>query len=197
VFGPTSTPVGIPRPWIMQCCTGNASRGLYYAWEGAVREDGDSAQVNLLLNRASRVLDVHSHLPYEGKVEIRNKAARRIAVRIPAWVDRREMRVSVDAQPATPDWVGNRLLFSGLAAPCDIVLTFPIRESTAAYTVNAHSEDECVYTCTFRASTLVDISPRDAAPTTYPFYRRMHLRQDKAPRVERTRFVADRIVKDW
>lgn len=72
----------------MQCCTGNGTQGLYYAWEGIVRERGETAQVNRLLNRAAKLLDVDSFLPYAGKVVLRNKAARRIAVRIPGWVSR-------------------------------------------------------------------------------------------------------------
>ena len=53
------------------------------------------AQVNLLLNRASPWLDVDSCLPYEGKVVIRNKTAKRLYVRIPLWVNKREVQCHV------------------------------------------------------------------------------------------------------
>jgi hypothetical protein len=52
-----------------------------------VEGNKDEAKVNLLLKRASKLFDVNSHLPYEGKVVIRNKWARRIYVCIPSWVD--------------------------------------------------------------------------------------------------------------
>ncbi|MFC1451726.1 hypothetical protein ACFLSJ_00090 [Verrucomicrobiota bacterium] len=197
IFGAISTPVALRDPWVMQCCTGNAARGLYYAWEGSVREDGDTAQVNLLLNRASRLLDIHSYLPYEGKVVIRNKAARRIAVRIPAWIDRRRIRIDIDGKAAEPDWIGNRLILCRQDAPNVITIAFPVRETTVAYTVNAHSEYEQAYTCTFRGGTLVGISPRDTRPTSYPLYLRDHLRADEAPMRTVERFVADRIVTEW
>jgi hypothetical protein len=86
VFTGTSLPNAIPHPWVMHCCTGNATQGLYYAWEGALREMGDQAVVNLWLNHDGRLVDVDSCLPYEGKLVIRNKAARRVAVRVPSWV---------------------------------------------------------------------------------------------------------------
>lgn len=197
IFFGMSRPNAVPLPWSMVCCTGNASQGLYYAWEGAVREDGDDAQVNLLLNRASRLLDVHSHLPYEGKVLIRNTGARRLAVRIPAWVDRRALRVSVAGKDVAPDWLGNRLTFSQLPAQCDITLAFPIRETTARYTTNANSDKEQVYSCIFRGSTLVDISPKDTDPRNYALYERDNLRADRAPMVTRERSVGDGAVKDW
>jgi hypothetical protein len=41
-----------------------------------VREDGDTAQGNLLVNRAAALLDVDSWLPYEGRVVVHNKGAR-------------------------------------------------------------------------------------------------------------------------
>ena len=50
-FAGLSRPGSLPNPFVMQWCTGNATQGLYYAWEGIVRETGDtakggSAQVN-------------------------------------------------------------------------------------------------------------------------------------------------------
>lgn len=197
IYAGLSAPNAIARPWSMLCCTGNGSQGLYYAWEGIVREDGDSAQVNLLLNRAARLLDVDSYLPHEGKVVLKNKAARRIAVRIPAWVDRRELRADVSGQEAALDWIGNRAVFAGLNATDVITLRFPVRETTARYTVNAQTDQQQVFTCTFRGSTLVDISPRDTSPASYPLYLRDHLRTDRAPMKSVTRFVADRSVANW
>ena len=200
-----SKPTSIPNPWVMHCCTGNATQGLYYAWEGTVRETGDKAEVNLFLNRASRLLDVHSYLPYEGKVVLRNKAARRIAVRIPSWVDRKALRVSAspastpgaEAATAALDWLGNRLVFSALSPGDTITLRFPVKESTASYTIAAHTPAECAYTLTFRGSTLVDISPRDTSPTSYPLYERSHMRKDVAPTKTVQRFVPDKVIRGW
>lgn len=197
VFAGLSKPNSIPTPWVMGCCTGNGTRGLYYAWEGTVREKGDSAQVNLLLNRASKLLDVDSYLPYEGKIVLRNKAARRVSVRIPYWVDRHELRAEVSGQNAPLDWIGNYIVLGGLKPADTITLKFPIKETTAKYTVNANTDQAQVYTCTFRGSTLVDISPRDTTPTSYPLYQRDHLRNDKTPMKTTQRFVPDKIVVHW
>ena len=190
-------PNAVLKPWVMHCCTGNATQGLYYAWEGAVRERGDTAEVNLLVNRASKLLDVYSHLPYEGKVVLKNKGARRIAVRIPAWVDRRGLRATLGGKPVDLDWMGNRLVFCRLDAPCEIALAFSVRESKASYTVAANTPQAHAFDCTFRASTCVDISPKDPDPRSYQLYVRGHMRKDQAPMIRRERFVADRIVGNW
>lgn len=52
-------------------------------------------------------------------------------------------------------------------------------------------------TCTFRISTCVDVSPKDTAPTSYPFYARAGLRTAQTPMKKVECFVADRIVEDW
>jgi len=170
---------------------------LYYAWEGIVREHGDSAQVNLLLNRAAAGLDVDSYLPYEGRVVMHNKSLRRISVRIPSWAPRREVRAIVAGAPRPLEWVGNYLRFDDLKPGEKIEITFPVQETTASYTASARTKDEQTYRGTFRGSTLVDISPRDEAPTSYPLYLRDHLRGDTAPLRKVTRFVPATTPRRW
>lgn len=196
-FAGTALPTSVPTPWVMHCCTGNATQGLYYAWEGALRERGDQATVNLLLNRAGRLVDVDSHLPYEGKVVIHNKAARHLALRLPSWVDPRTLRTEVNGTPWQPGWIGRYLDFRDLPPGALVNLAFGLAETTATYTVNAQTATEQQYTCTFRGSTLVDISPRDLAPTSYPLYQRAHLRQPTAPQRQIERFASERRVCHW
>ena len=196
-FAGTSLPSSIPKPWVMQCCTGNATQGLYYAWEGMLREADDKAVVNLFLNRAGRLVDVDSCLPYEGKVIVWNKTARRVAVRVPAWVDKRALRFEAGKLPTEPYWVGRHLIFESPQAGAAITLTFPVPVQTATYTVNARTPQEQQYTCEFRGSTLVDIAPRNEAATSYPLYQRSHMRTSTTPFRKVQLFVAARTVHGW
>jgi len=183
---------------IMSCCTGNAGYGIYSAWEGILRETHGRADVNLLLNRAGRTLDIDSYLPYEGKVVLRNKSARRIAVRMPCWVDRKNVRADISGKTRENDYMGNRLIFDNLKGNERITLTFSVPESTASYTIAAGVPDaERVYACTFRGGTAVDVTPREDSPTSYPFYLRDHMKKAVAPMKKTERFVADKIVDLW
>jgi hypothetical protein len=76
-------------------------------------------------------------------------------------------------------------------------LPIPCLRPPCRYTVNASSDKEQAYVCTFRASTCVDVSPKDTAPTSYPLYDRAHLRTDKVPMKKANPFIAERIVRDW
>jgi hypothetical protein len=125
----------LSTPGIMMCCTYNGLIGYYHAWEGIVRARGGTAQVNLLLNRASPWLDVESHLPYEGTVVLRNKTARTIAVRVPRWVDPAGVGCAVDGRRAEPGLLGRNLVFEGVRPGVEVRMEFPVLESEATYTV--------------------------------------------------------------
>lgn len=197
VYAGFSLPSCLPNPWVMHCCTANATQGLYYAWEGIVRERGDRAEVNLFLNRAARLLDVDSYLPFEGRVILHNQLARSVAIRIPGWVRRDEMSLAINGTPWEPSWIGNRVYLDALNPGDTIEFAFPVRQTTFSYTANAHSPKEQIYTLTMRGSTLVDISPRDESPTNYPIYLRQGLRAEQAPMKEAKRFTPERVVRGW
>ena len=186
-------------PFVWGCCTANGAIGLYYGWHGITRFEDGVATVNLLLNRASPWMDINSYLPYEGKVELLNKGARTIVIRIPSWVEIGQVNCSIDDQLATPLMSGRQLIFDGLAPDATVRLAFPTPEGVERYTLNG-----TLYKVTYRGSTVVDIEPRDedlspvarASGTTrsVPLYQRDHLKADKAPMRTVKRFVADKVL---
>jgi hypothetical protein len=185
----------LPNTWIMHCCTANATQALYYAWEGTVRDNGKgTAQINLLLNRASPWLDMDSYLPYEGKVVVRNKTAKAVLVRIPVWVPRRDVRCRVGSRQVECEWVNNYLRVEGLKPADTVVIEFPMVESVAQATLEGN-----LYTLQFRGNTLVRASakmakPESAQPDFYPIYRRDQMLAPQAPLIKKTRYVCDRHI---
>ena len=67
---------GYKKPYAINCCMGNGTQALYYAWSKIIEPRGEAVQVNLLLNRVSPWMDIDSYLPYEGKVVLHNKTAK-------------------------------------------------------------------------------------------------------------------------
>jgi hypothetical protein len=185
-------PTTIPYTISCGCCSGNGTQAMYYAWESTVRYKEGAAEVNLLLNRVSPWLDVSSYLPYEGKVVLKNKKARRVAVRIPRWVDRAAIKARVNGRPTATSWVGNYLVVDRLGPKDVIVLEFPMVERTAKYTMPFDRQ----YAFQFKGNTVVDVSPRDNNPTGYPIYLRDHYRQNKAPVKQVAQYVSP-IILNW
>jgi hypothetical protein len=192
-------------PFSIGCCTGNVTEALYYAWASSVRHKNNTTTVNLLINRASPWLDVDSFLPYEGKVLLKNKMSKQVSVRVPAWVDRKQLQCFVNENRFVPSAVGNFLLFDALKPNDVIKLEFPVKEETESYTYRpggfaslqeTNESAGIVYTLRFRGNTLVDISPREDEGF-YPIYKRDQYKQDQAPQREVIRYVAPRLIKWW
>jgi hypothetical protein len=179
----------LPATWIMHCCTGNAATALYYAWESITRFHGETAVVNLLLNRASTWLDVHSHLPHEGQVTLVNRAARRVAVRIPLWVDRKEVQCGIGARRVSPIWVGNHVLFEDLQPGEELEVRFPVRDRTERFTLDGKE-----YAAHLRGNTVVEISPRQSG-VGYPIYERSECRTEHAPLRRARRHIPAQVLK--
>ena len=153
------------KSWVGLCCGTHGNMGLFYAWDGGLRHDDGTVRVNLLLNRASEWLDVHSYLPYEGKVVLRNKTATEVFVRVPLWVDKSAVRCAVDGNDRKPAWFGSYLRFRDLRPGESITVQFPMVETTEEWSVSQLTwpgniiGEEQVHTCRIRGNTLVEITP--------------------------------------
>jgi len=180
-----------PTVGIMQCCTGSGSRTLYYIWEHILNYADGVLKLNLLLNRASEWVDVHSHIPYTGKVEIKVKQPiRSLMVRMPEWIENgsAEVKASVNAEPRNLTWSG-RYVDLGQVEKRDLVqVTFPISTRTVKETIGGQEVE-----LTIKGTTVVEVSP----PGPYcPIYQRQHLNADSAPLRPVQRFVSSEQV-NW
>ena len=182
-----------PHSSVFGCCTANGNRALYTAWEGITRFSDGVATVNLLLNRAAPWMDIHSYLPYEGKVAIHNKQARVVQVRLPRWIDVAQLACYVNDKAIGLHRVGNNILFDGLAGGEKIRVEFPVPETTEQYTICGTR-----YTVSLRGNTVVDITPREsddeAAENRYLFFQREHLKSRSTPMREVKRFVPSQVL---
>lgn len=166
---------GYKVPYMINCCNGNGTQALFYAWSKIVDRQPGLTRVNLLLNRFSPWADVSSHLPHEGKVVILNKVRQQVSVRIPGWVDRNKVKASVKGKEAACAWIGNYMLLPEIPAGQEIDVTFPISEKVVT---RYHKGTE--YRGVFRGSMLVDIEPKVDKPG-YPIYERAAMRSNLAP----------------
>ena len=175
-----------PAHGIMHCCTGNGARALYDAWRSIVSVQGDKVRVNLLLNCAHKSVDVHSHIPYAGQVDIHVKQECRLSVRMPGWVDLKAVQGAVDGAALSVTFDG-RYAQIGQVAPGQIVsLSFPIVEQTDRVTMANR-----YYFLVRKGHDVVAIDPPGKL---CPLYRRDHYRDNTTLWKKTSRFVADQIV---
>jgi hypothetical protein len=180
------------RAGIMHCCTGNGTRVLYYVWENMLQHQDDQLRVNLLLNRASRWADVHSHIPCQGRVELRIKTPlQRVLLRAPQWVAGGSDAVScrVNNSPRPLHWEG-RYLDVGAVKPGDhVALTFPIAQRTVRERIGPET-----YSLVVKGTTVISIDPPGR---NGPLYQdRLPYSQNQVQWRTVKRFVPDEIV-EW
>jgi hypothetical protein len=162
---------------IMHCCTANGARTLYYVWDSIVTGDAQLARVNLLLNRASELLDVNSYLPALGKVTLKIKRAREVAVRMPEWVDLGRVQLWVANKKKDHEIDGRYIVATDLQSGDEVTLEFPVPERTIHRVIGRRP-----YKLTLRGSNVVEIDPPGVV---YPLYRD----QPKGKLIPKTRFI--------
>ena len=144
------------------------------------------------MNRASPWVDIDSYLPYEGKVKLHVKTARSVAVRIPAWVRIGDVRVTLNEKRVQPLRAGRYLTLESLKQGQIIELNFDVPEDSASYLIPGNPVGR--HNITFRGSTAITVEnelPPDPAEvdTMYLIYERDHLKADRAPLTDVTRYV--------
>jgi len=173
---------------IMHCCTANGTRALYDAWRNVVHTQGERIKVNMLLNHAGRVLDIASHVPYTGQVDIKVKQGCDLSVRMPGWVELGQVQCSVGATPRTVTFDGRYAQVGRVDANQGVQITFPIAEQTDCITINDQR-----YFLVRKGHDVVLIDPPG---TLCPLYQRDHYRGDATLWKKDTQYVDDQSL-NW
>jgi hypothetical protein len=156
---------------IMHCCTGNAARAVYTVWENILTHTPGLLKVNLLLNRASRWADIHSHIPYRGQVDVKVKEDLALELRLAEWVKPEEARCTVDGVQCDLSFAGRYARVGAVKAGQTVTLTFPIHERTECVIIEKRP-----YTLIRRGNEVVWIDPPGV---NCPLYQRGHYRSDE------------------
>ncbi|RJQ34962.1 hypothetical protein C4568_01795 [Candidatus Parcubacteria bacterium] len=201
----------------------NIFHGLYNVWLHTVDINGTTAQVNFLLNKAGKYLDVKSDLPYRGRVAVYTKqhigTLNVLLVRIPSWTDKSQVTVAVNgAILAAGAWswggpYGAYVHISNVNANTVYEIQFPVpvyqttitqlRDQNQWWIEGSYSDPAYEHIVrlngTFRGDTLVDASPRPS--TGIPRYQRQALAALPAgpvapPTTQVERFVMDGTASD-
>jgi hypothetical protein len=180
---------GQDNPGAVHCCTGNGAQALYYVWSRIIEQPRDGeVRINLLLNRASPWMDIDSYLPYEGKLVLRNKTAKAAAVRIPYWVDRSRLGLTVNGEQAQGTWLGQYLRVEGLQEHDEVVLAFAVPEQTI---VQHHRERP--FTIHFKGTTAVQVKGPEVF--RYSIYQRERYLAEQAPMVKVQRHIEPQLIQ--
>jgi hypothetical protein len=172
---------------IMHCCTGNGTRALYYVWESMLTHNDGHLRVNLLFNRASPWADIHSHIPYQGRVDVYPKQDLALELRLPEWVQPPEAICTVNGQHRDVHPEGRYVQVGEVRKGDQVVMQFPIHEQTQRVVV-----EKQVYTITRRGNDVVAIDPPGQ---NWPSYQRGHYRTGETLWRQAHCFVPDKEIQ--
>ncbi|WP_372351224.1 hypothetical protein [Streptomyces sp. KL116D] len=153
---------------VQACCVGSGVRGLFTGWAAAVTGDERLVRVNLLLNRGSSFVDVHSHLPHEGRVDLHvRRDCAELRMRVPDWAGHARLLVARDGHTARGGEPGvwapdGTLRFPAPRAGERITVTFPLAERVTEETAAGRS-----YRVRWRGDDVIGIEPEGR---TRPMY---------------------------
>ncbi len=165
------------RVKIMQCCNGAGTRALYDVWHHTADDDGSRARVHMAFSRPTPWADIISHIPYTGRIDVRMKQPRDLAVRIPEWAPKNSIQALVNNKPV-PLTIDNQYASFPALKPGDTAsLTYDLPESSRTYILGPDT-----YQVAFKGDTALAISPQGRYG---PLYQRRHYQSDTAPQTPR------------
>ena len=171
---------------IMHCCTANTAKAMYRVWESILDHADGRLRVNLLLNRASPWVDVDSHIPFTGQVDVKVKQPVDLSIRIPEWVSPSQTRVQVNGRDRVLEWSGRYAEVGSVVEDDTVVMTFPIEERTDDVWIEKER-----YSLVRKGNEIVWIDP----PGRYwPLFLRDHYRENETRWRKTERFVAERTI---
>ena len=106
-------------------------------WTGCVKRYHPSllqttagVRINLLFSHEAEGVRLISHLSRTGRLEIENRSGRPLLVRIPSWVEKKEVCLEVNGVESQKIFSQSYLLITGNEIPSSSIITFPMRDST-------------------------------------------------------------------
>ncbi len=153
------------------CCIGGGLRALYLAWRGSIRDDADETYIHTAFSRITPFIQVIGHEPWQGRMDVRAYAPRRVHLRVPGYAALDQVQTLIDDQAVTVTWNGRYVTFE-LAAGQIATRLYSLPESSRTYTIADQT-----YQGRWRGNTMLEIQP---AGEGYPIYQRQALLNEDA-----------------
>ncbi|MCD6335308.1 MAG: glycoside hydrolase family 127 protein [Candidatus Latescibacteria bacterium] len=158
---------------ISGCCSPSGTKGLYLAWSHILTRKSDGVWINLMLNANTPWVEIHSALPYRGRLRILVKKTSKVCVRIPSWVEKNNVEVERNGEPQDVIWEGAYVVREDLKEGDEIEVRYPVKSCEVVEKVAGEE-----YLLHWRGYTLVGIEPPGKR---MPLFQRKEMNRNKVP----------------
>jgi hypothetical protein len=156
-------------------------------------------KVNLLMNRASRWIDLDSYIPYQGRVDLYIKTTlKEISVRLPDWIESGsgELVCEMNSTPRDFKWNGRYVELGSGSSGDTLTIRFPIWERKLERRIHDQPHETVIGgveydTIILKGNTVVSIDPPGK---NFPLYQRDHYRESEPKWRKVERFISDESI---
>jgi len=158
------------------CCLNGGMRALALAWGAIQTFDESGLTVNFALSMSGPAGRVVGYQPFDGRVDIIPQAPGAVRVRLPRWVQSKDVTVFVGGKPASGTYENGYLVLAHVPAGVRVSVRYPLRELTESIVAGSQK-----YTIQWRGDTVVGVSPSLGREPTYQNRLKPVARQSSAP----------------
>jgi hypothetical protein len=147
-----------PRAF-QNCCGGSGLHAFFTVWKNASRFQDRTLSVNLHIDKLLPQAEIRSYQPHKGLLEVKLRESCRVRVRIPDFVQEKDINVESTMGGGTSKAWGNFLELGERRAGEELRLTYPLPLTTEEVTIGNPGRRQYHYRVTYKGDTVVRMEP--------------------------------------
>jgi hypothetical protein len=159
------------------CCGGSGMHALFIAWKNAARFENGTLLVNLHIDKLMPQAEIRGYQPFKGLLTIQLKQACAVRVRVPDFVEPKNVAVEVNGVNVVAKVFGNYLELGPRAQGDSLRVAYPLPLSTEEEEIGNPGFHHYRYRVTWKGDTVVRMEPIGPQFTTgYSDYDKQQVR---------------------
>lgn len=143
----------------MNCCGGSGDTALFTAWKNASRVENGVLSVNMHIDKLLPQAEIRCHQPYQGYLSIALKEACKVRVRVPDFVEAKDVKVSSNKGEVKATVENGYLELGPRQAGEKIEVTYPVPVKEEDITIGNPGHKQYHYRVTWKGDTVVRMTP--------------------------------------
>jgi len=143
------------------CCAGSGVHAFYIAWKSASRFENGVLSVNMHFDKLLPQAEIRCYQPYKGYLSVALKEACKVRVRVPDFVDVKDVKVSSNKGEVKAAVENGYLELGPRQAGEKIEVTYPVPVKEEEIAIGNPKGHQYHYQVTWKGDTVVRMTPID------------------------------------
>jgi len=143
----------------MNCCGGSGVSALFIAWKNASRFENGVLSVNMHFDKLLPQAEIRCHQPYQGYLSVALKEACNVRVRVPDFVDAKDVKVSSNKGEVKVAVENGYLELGPRQSGEKIEVTYPVPVKEEEIAIGNPGHKQFHYRVTWKGDTVVRMTP--------------------------------------